>query len=309
MAKSLNDDLKKKAVVTGGAGFIGSHVVDALVEAGYDVHVIDNLIEGKKEFVNEKAALHICDVRDLPALLPIMKDATYVFHLAALPRVQYSIDFPVESHDVNVTGTLNVLYAAKKAGVKRVIFSASSATYGNQPISPLHEDLPVMPLSPYGLHKYIGEQYVRLFSEIYGLSAVSLRYFNVYGPREDPDGPYALVIPMFLKFRKEGKPLTVTGDGEQTRDFTHVRDVARANVLAAEGANVGRGEVINIGGGHNCSINYVAKLIGGPVVYVPKHLEPHDTLADITRAKKLLDWEPTVSVEDGVAELLREWKI
>jgi UDP-glucose 4-epimerase len=293
-----------KAVVTGGAGFIGSHLVDALVEKGFDVQVIDDLSGGKKENVNPKATLHIASICDYEAIAPIIKGADYVFHLAALPRVQYSIEHPRETSEINVTGTLNVLLAAKEAGVQRVIYSASSSAYGDSDAMPLREDMPANPISPYALQKYIGELNCRLFSTIYGLSTVSLRYFNVYGSRQDPTGPYALVIGRFLLLKKEGKPLSITGDGTQTRDFTHVRDVARANLLAMESENVGKGEVINIGAGNNKSINEIAKYVGGPIEYVEKRIEPHDTLADISLAKKLLDWEPQVPFDEGIKELL-----
>jgi UDP-glucose 4-epimerase len=291
------------AVVTGGAGFIGSHIVEGLIHAGHEVHAIDNLVAGKRENVHKDAFLHVCDVRDLGSLPPIFKGATYVFHLAALPRVQFSLDHPIESNEVNVSGTLNVLTAAKEARVKRVIYAASSSVYGDQTVFPLNEELPALPSSPYGLQKYIGERYMRLFSDAYGFSTVSLRYFNVYGSRMDPMGPYALVVGKFLQMRKEGKPLTITGDGKQTRDFTHVRDVVRANLLAATSPSVGHGEVVNIGAGRNVTVNRIAELIGGPVAHIPKRLEPHDTLADISRAKKLLKWEPTVELEAGIAEL------
>lgn len=300
---------KKKAVVVGGAGFIGSHLTDALIAAGHDVHVIDNLVAGKKENVNPRATLHVLDIRNLEDISPVIAGADYVFHLAALPRVQYSIDNPVETNEVNVGGMLNVLMAAKNGGVGRLVYSASSSAYGNQETMPLHEDLLTRPLSPYGLQKYIGEHYVRVFSEVYGLPTVALRYFNVYGPRLDPNGTYALVIGKFLKQRSEGVPITITGDGDQTRDFTHVRDVVRANMLAAESVNVGKGEVMNIGAGRNSSINRIAQLIGGEVVYVPARLEPKDTLASNIRAKELIGWQPEVRVEDGIAELLSEWGI
>ncbi|TSC61440.1 MAG: Vi polysaccharide biosynthesis protein vipB/tviC [Parcubacteria group bacterium Gr01-1014_48] len=293
-----------KAVVTGGAGFIGSHLTDALVEKGFDVQVIDDLSQGKKENVNPKATLHVASICDYETIAPIVKGADYVFHLAALPRVQYSIEHPRETSEINVTGTLNVLIAAKEAGVKRVIYSASSSAYGDTDAMPLREDMPANPISPYALQKYIGELNCRLFSAIYGLSTVSLRYFNVYGSRQDPTGPYALVIGRFLLLKKERKPLLITGDGTQTRDFTHVRDVVRANLLAMESKNVGNGEVINIGAGKNRSINEIAKYIGGSIEYIEKRIEPHDTLADISLAKKLLDWEPMVPFNDGIKELL-----
>ncbi|MBP9711112.1 MAG: NAD-dependent epimerase/dehydratase family protein [Candidatus Pacebacteria bacterium] len=278
-----------KAVVTGSSGFIGTHLCKALREKGWGVVEVDI----------EKGI----DVRDVKVLDQAFKGADYVFHLAALPRVQYSIENPAETHEINVSGTLNVLLAARNAGVKKVIYSASSSAYGDQDTMPLKEDMPARPQSPYALHKYMGEHYCRVFSEIYGLPTVSLRYFNVYGPGASAEGAYALVIARFLQQRIEGKPMTITGDGTQTRDFTHVYDVVKANLLAAESEKVGKGEVINIGVGKNASVNRVAELIGGPVEHVPARLEPHDTLADNSLAKKLLGWQPNVSLEDGIAEL------
>ncbi|OGN04945.1 MAG: hypothetical protein A2746_01150 [Candidatus Yanofskybacteria bacterium RIFCSPHIGHO2_01_FULL_44_22] len=295
-----------KIVVTGGAGFIGSHLVDALVERGFKVHVIDNLSGGKKENVNKKAVLHIADIRNLKEIKPIIRGADYVFHLAALPRVQYSIENPEETHDVNVSGTLNVLLAAKDGGVKRVIYSASSSAYGDQKRMPLLENMPAAPKSPYGLQKYIGELYCRLFSEVYGLPTVSLRYFNVYGPRFNPEGPYALVIGKFILQRKLGQPLTITGDGKQTRDFTHVSDVVLANLLAMESKKVGHGEVMNIGAGSNTTINKLAKLIGGQSKHIAFRLEPKNTLAGTSLAFKLLGWKPQIKTENGIKQLLRE---
>ena len=300
---------KGKAVVVGGAGFIGSHVVDALIEKGFAVEVIDDLSGGKRENVNTKAIFHKVDIRGLEAIKPIIRGATYVFHLAALPRVQYSIEHPAETNDVNVGGTINVLLAAKEGGVKRVVYSASSSAYGDQPTMPLVETMSANPKSPYGLQKYVGELYCKVWSEVYGLETVALRYFNVYGARLNPDGAYALAIGKFLKQRKEGKPITITGDGTQTRDFTHVRDAVRANLLASESKKVGKGEVLNIGAGRNFTINNLAKLIGGKSVYIPARLEPHDTLADNKLAKKLLGWSPQIKLEDGIAELKKKWSL
>lgn len=293
----------KKAVVTGGAGFVGSHVVDALIKEGFAVSVIDDLSGGKRENVHRDATLHVVDVRDSKAIAPIIAGSEFVFHLAALPRVQYSIDYPEETNSVNVGGTLAVLKAAKDAGVKRVIYAASSSAYGNQETLPLSEDVPPQPLSPYALQKYVGELYCRVFSDVYDLSTVSVRFFNVYGPRLDPEGAYALVIGKFLKQKKEGTPLTITGDGEQTRDFTHVRDIVRGMIRAAKSEKVGKGEIINLGRGQETSVNALAELIGGGVTHIDPRLEPRHTRADITRAKELLDWEPEVSLEDGIAEL------
>ncbi|MCK9352424.1 MAG: NAD-dependent epimerase/dehydratase family protein [Candidatus Paceibacterota bacterium] len=298
-----------KVVVTGGAGFIGSNLTDGLIEKGYEVHVIDNLVAGKKERIHADAIFHEKDIRNLEDLHVIMEGAKYVFHLAALPRVQFSIEHPVLTNEVNVVGTLNVLKAAHEAGVKKVVYSASSSAYGDQSIMPLREDMSAHPISPYGLQKYIGELYCKLYSEVYGLPTVSLRYFNVFGPKLDPDGAYALAVGLFLRLRKEGKPITVTGDGTQTRDMTHVRDVVRANILAAESDTVGQGEVMNIGSGKNHTINDLAALIGGPVEHIAPRLEPHDTLADNSLAKKLLGWEPQVSFEDGIAELKKIFEI
>ena len=297
--------MSKKMVIVGGAGFIGSNLSEALVERGDEVHVIDTLVAGKNEFVPEGAELHKVDIRNYDDIAPVIKGADTVFHLAALPRVQFSIEHPRETNEVNVDGTVNILTAAQKGGVRRVVYSASSSAYGDQETMPLVETMPVMPLSPYGLQKYIGEEYCALFSEVYGLETVSLRYFNVYGKNQDPEGPYALVIGKFLKQKAEGGPLTITGDGEQTRDFTSVNDVVQANILASESEKVGKGEAINIGAGKNCSINKLAELIGGEKEYIEERLEPKHTLADISKAQQLLGWEPEVVLEDGIEELLK----
>ncbi len=299
-----------KVVVTGGAGFIGSHIVDALVDRGDEVHVIDNYAAGKRDDrFNRAATYHEVDVREYEKIAPIIDGAIYVFHEAALPRVQFSIENPVLTYDVNVIGTVSVLRAAKEGGVKRLVYAASSSAYGDQETMPLSEDLPALPKSPYGLQKYVGELSCRLWSDVYGLSTVSLRYFNVYGPRFDPEGAYALVIGKFLTQRKRGEPMTITGDGTQTRDYTHIRDVVRANLLAAESPNVGKGEVINIGAGRNVSVNDLAALIKGPTTYIEKRLEPHDTLADIRRARDSLGWVPTIKLEEGIAELKKEMQL
>ena len=297
----------KKAVVTGGAGFIGSHLVSELVTRGFDVHVVDNFAGGRMENrIRPKATYHEVDIRDYEKLAPIIIGASYVFHEAALPRVQFSIEHPQETFSVNVDGLVSVLRASHEGGVKRLVYAASSSAYGDQETMPLSEDFPAQPKSPYGLQKYIGELSCRLWSEVYGLPTVSLRYFNVYGLNFDPNGPYALVIGKFLLQKSKGEPLTITGDGTHTRDFTNVRDIVHANMLAMESDKVEKGEVINIGAGRNVSVNEVAAMIGGPVVHVEPRLEPAHTLADITRAKKLLGWEPTVKLEDGIAELKKE---
>jgi len=297
--------MNKKVVVTGGAGFIGAHLAKHLLDNGYEVHVVDNLVGGKKEKVPSGATFHEVDIREDTALAEIFKNTEYVFHMAALPRVQFSLDNPKEAHDTNVNGTLQVLISAHEAGVKRVIFSSSSSVYGDQPVLPVKEYMIPAPKSPYALHKRIGEEYCYLWSEVFNLETVCLRYFNVYGAGQDPDGPYALVVGKFLKFKQLGQPLTITSDGEQTRDFTHVGDVVRAVLLAATCDKVGKGEIINIGAGRAQTVNRIAELIGGTKEYIPPRLEPRHTQADINKAKELLGWQPEVLFEDGIAELLK----
>jgi UDP-glucose 4-epimerase len=299
--------MNKTAVVTGGAGFIGSHLVEALLSGGYQVQVIDTLVAGKKENVPEGVTLHIVDVRDDKALAPLLKDANVVFHLAALPRVEYSIQNPLETHEVNVTGTVNVLASVPQG--THVVLASSAAVYGNIDASVLSEEMAGAPVSPYGLHKYTSEKYLTLAHLLYGTPTVSLRFFNVYGPRLDPEGAYALVVGRFLKLRKEGKPLTITGDGMQTRDFVHVRDIAAALILAAESETVGKGEVINIGTGKGTSVNELADAFGGKREYVTARIEPKNSCADTRRAKELLGFTARVPLTDGIRELLGEWNI
>ncbi len=293
----------EKVIVTGGAGFIGSHIVDALVDRGYDVHVIDTLYVGKKEYVHEKATLHIVDVRDREALTPLFEGARYVFHEAGLPGVQMSIDLPLETNEVNVIGLLNVLEASRIHGVKRVIFAASSSAYGNQEVMPLTENLPVTPVSPYGVQKYVGEVYCKIWSRVYGIETVSLRYFNVYGPRQSSVGAYASVIARFIDMRAKGEPLMITGDGNQTRDFVHIDDVIRANLVAMTHTAVGSGDVINIGNTTSVSVNRIAELIGGEIMHIEPRLETRDSQASIEKAKTILGWEPEVSIEEGIRGL------
>ncbi len=295
-----------KYLVTGGAGFIGSNLVDALLEGGQGVIVLDNLSTGKRENLNPRADFYKVDISDFNAIRPFFNDVDGVFHVAALPRIPRSIEAPQETHQANVVGTLNVLVAARDAKVKRVVYSASSSAYGNQPKLPVTEDLPPQPLNPYALQKLTGEYYCKLFWDLYGLETISLRYFNVYGPRMASDGAYATVIGVFLRQKKAGESLTITGDGEQTRDFTHVRDVVRANILAMQSANVGHGEVLNIGAGNDRSVNEVAGLIGGMVSHIAERAgEIKKNRADVTLAAKLLGWQPQVGFMEAVAELKR----
>ena len=298
-----------KLVVTGGAGFIGSHIVDKLIESGHQVVVIDNLMLGKKSFVNKKAKFVKADIRDIKKLQKYFVGAEAVFHLAADPRLQVSVEDPVATHEINVTGTINVLEAARKTGVKKVIFSSSCAVYGDAAVLPINENTAPNPLSPYGLHKLMGEQYCRLYSNLFGLETVCLRYFNVFGPRKLATGSYPMVIPVFLDQRQRGKSMTVVGDGTATRDYVYVSDVANANMLAWK-SNVKDGSPINIGTGVQVSVNQIAKLIGGPVINLPPRAgEMKKIQADNIKAKQLLGWVPTVKFEDGLKELKKEWKV
>ncbi|MBU1165005.1 SDR family oxidoreductase [Patescibacteria group bacterium] len=295
-----------KCLVTGGAGFIGSNLTDALIQQGDEVTIIDNLSTGNKENINPKATFVEADITNLEQIKPHFEGVEFVFHLAALPRVQLSIEEPIETHNANINGTLNVLVAAKDAKVKRFMYTASSSAYGDAEIMPTKEDQLPMPMSPYGLHKYVGEHYARLFSMLYGMESVSLRYFNVYGPRMAFSGAYCTVIAVFLQQKKQGKELTITGDGTQTRDFTYVSDVVNANILASKSKKVGKGEVMNIGAGDNHSVNEVAEKINSPSINIPPRIEPHDTLADISKAKDLLDWKPQVDFSEGMKKTI-EW--
>jgi nucleoside-diphosphate-sugar epimerase len=293
----------RTVVVTGGAGFIGSHLVDALIAKGLHVRVVDNFTTGRREYLNPAAELLTADIRDAKSLLPVLAGADCVFHTAALPRVMLSIEHPVETHMTNVVGTLNVLVAARDSGVRRVIYSGSSSVYGDQSTLPLTESMAPNPLNPYALQKLTGEQYTRIFHKLFGLETLTLRYFNVYGPRMATEGAYVTVISVFLRQKRTGEPLTIHGDGAQTRDFTHVNDVVRANILAMDVA-VADGRAINIGRGRNLSINHIAQLIGGPTVQLPPRPgDARHTLADLSQAREILGWQPEVITEDAIREL------
>jgi nucleoside-diphosphate-sugar epimerase len=295
-----------KAAVVGGAGFIGSNLVDVLVQRGDDVTIVDNLSTGYRRNLNPAAPLHEIDIAvDSEALTTALHGREVVFLTAALPRVPRSIEDPVGTHAVNVTGALRVLKAAVDAGVRRVIYSSSSSVYGDQPTLPLTEDMPPGPLNPYACQKLMAEIYARNFARIYGIETVCLRYFNVYGPRQVTEGAYRLVISIFMDQRANDEAMTIQGDGQQTRDFTWVGDVVRANVMAAESDRVGKGEPINIGAGTEVSVNRIAELIGGPVVHVPpRGFDERFKRAGIERARELLGWEPQVQIEEGIRRIM-----
>ncbi|MED5475604.1 MAG: NAD-dependent epimerase/dehydratase family protein [Candidatus Neomarinimicrobiota bacterium] len=294
-----------KMLVTGGAGFIGSNLVDQLILEGNEVHVIDNFISGKKENCNDKAIYHNLDisvVEHIDTFKKIFEGVDTIFHCAALARVQPSILNPLKYEVNNTLGIMNILKAAADVKVRRLVYSASSSAYGPTNNLPSKESNPINPISPYANQKYYGELCCRMFSEVYGLETVSLRYFNVYGERQNLGGAYATVVGIFINQILEGKPLTINGDGSQRRDFTYVKDVVSANILASNSLKVGRGEVINVGSGKNISINDLADMLSKNKKYMKPVNEPFANLADIGKAKELLNWEPIVDLHNWIKD-------
>jgi UDP-glucose 4-epimerase len=304
----------REVVITGGAGFIGSHIAEKLANQGYHTTILDDLSTGKME--NIEALLKRSNVElvqgsitDITLLQRIFKGVYYVFHQAAIPSVPRSIENPQASHDVNVTGTLNILLAARDNSVKKVVYSSSSSVYGDTPTLPKREDMPPNPQSPYAVTKLAGEYYCQVFHEVYGLPTISLRYFNVYGPRQDPDSQYAAVVPLFISRISQGKSPIIFGDGKQTRDFTYISDVVEANILAAESNASG---VFNIGGGGNqVSLEKLARLIPklmgkniDPIYEKPRPGDIRHSLADISKAKTF-GYEPEYNLEEGLKETIR----
>lgn len=284
-----------KHAVIGGAGFIGHHIVNKLIERGDEVIVIDNLSTGYIENVHEKARFHHFDIIDnvaVKVITDLLHDVDTVYLTAALARVQPSMDDPITFNKVNVEGVLNVLEAARHAKVRRVVYSASSSVYGETSIFPTPETTPDSPLSPYALQKYIGEQYCRLYSQIFGLDTVSLRYFNVYGEGMPLEGAYRTVLSIFGEQYKNNKPLTYTNDGKQLRDFTYVGDVVSANILAGDYSESLNGDVFNVGNGNNYSVNDVMSMFGGPTEFLENRIEPSCTLADNSKLRNKFGWEP-----------------
>jgi UDP-glucose 4-epimerase len=294
-----------RAVVTGGAGFIGSHLVDSLIGQGYEVTVVDDFRTGHEANLVE-AGDRATVVRADLAIDPIdgvVKEGDHVFHLAGMADIVPSIEQPRDYFAANVQGTFNILEQARSAGAARFVYVASSTCYGIPDVYPTPEDAPIDTRFPYALTKYQGELLVRHWEQVYGLPAVSLRFFNVYGPRSRTSGAYGAVFGVFLAQKLAGQPFTVVGDGEQKRDFTYVSDIVDALTAAAQSDVTG--EVINIASGKPQSINRLVELLGGEVVHIPKRPgEPDATWADIGRARELLGWEPTVSFEDGVTKML-----
>ena len=298
----------RKAVVTGGAGFIGSHLVERLVNDGLDVVVIDNMASGRLKNLHHlrnssHLSVHQLDLANYDNVSPILEGVDWVFHLGALADIVPSIENPIAYHEANVNGTVVILEAARSADVDRFVYAASSSCYGLPDTFPTPETAPIRPMYPYALTKYLGEQYVMHWANVYGMKAVSLRLFNVYGPRARTSGTYGAVFGVFLAQMLAGKPLTIVGDGSQTRDFTYVTDVIDAFVRAAD-SNVNR-QVFNVGSGGTYSINRLAELLGGESVRLPKRPgEPDCTFADIESIKNSLGWRPQISFEEGVAKML-----
>ena len=301
-------------LVTGGAGFIGSHLAEELLRRGHSVRVADSLITGKHANLAHLPAVEFVegDLAELDVARRAVEGCEFVLHQAAIPSVPRSVKDPITSNRANVDATLNVAVAARDAGVRRVVFAGSSSEYGDTPTLPKREDMPPNPMSPYALQKVIGEQYLQMFTRLYGLETVSIRYFNVFGPRQDPSSPYSGVISVFATALIENRPPTIYGDGEQTRDFTYVANVVDG-VLRACGAPEANGEAINVATGSRISLNELFRMMraitGGDVepIYAPaRQGDVRHSQADISKARHLLGYEPTVSFEEGLKRTI-EW--
>lgn len=306
-----------KYLVTGGAGFIGSHIVGELVHRGQSVRIVDNFSTGKKENIApflEKIELIEGDIKDFKVCQQAAKDMDFILHQAALTSVPRSIEDPLLTNEVNITGTLNLLLASRDAGVQRFVLASSAAVYGDNPGLPKKEDMEGFPLSPYAASKRMGELYCQVFNRVFGLSTVSLRYFNIFGPRQDPSSQYASVIPNFIgKMLKEKKPV-VFGDGEQSRDFLYVSNVVEANILASQAREVS-GEVFNIGSEERTSVNALVVKLNEvldkeikPTYEEPRPGDIKHSYADISKARKMLKYEPSVSFSEGLGETVRWYK-
>lgn len=304
-----------KALITGGAGFIGSHLVELLMAKGHEVVVVDNLTSGRTDNLKSIAShpgfrFVNADIRDLSSLRSAFENVDWVFHLAGLADIVPSIEMPAQYFSTNVAGTFNVLECARDAGVKRFLYAASSSSYGIPDEYPTSESSPIKPQYPYALTKYMGEELVLHWSQVYKLPAISLRLFNVYGTRSRTTGAYGAVFGVFLAQKLNSRPYTVVGDGTQTRDFTYVTDVAKAFLCAAESQV--SGEAMNVGSGDHFNVNRLVELLGGKVEYIPKRPgEPDCTFADVRKINRLLGWKAEVSFEDGVGKMLaniHDWK-
>ena len=301
-------------LVTGGAGFIGSHLAEELLRRGHHVRVADSLITGKRRNVEQLKGVEFVegDLADVETAASAARGIDYVLHQAAIPSVPRSVKDPVTSNRANVDASLNVLVAARDAGVKRLVYAGSSSAYGNTPTLPKHEDMPPNPLSPYALQKLVAEQYCQLFTRLYGLETVTIRYFNVFGPRQDPGSPYSGVISLFSTALLEGRQPVIYGDGEQTRDFTYVANVVDGVLRACE-VPAASGEVINVATGGRISLNELLKtmnrIVGTNIEAIykePRDGDVRDSQADISKARRLLGYEPSVGLEEGLRRTL-DW--
>ena len=281
----------QKVIVTGGAGFIGSHLVNKLTKMDLEVMVLDNLSTGKRKNLDPKAQLIMCDIANTKVefLIQHIKNADIVFHLAAHPEVQYSIENPTDNNNLN--SVINILEASRLSNVKRLIFSSSSSVYGNPNYTPIDEKHPTSPLSPYAIHKLIGEQYCKLYSDIYNLDTVCLRYFNAYGNRMSDKGAYRSVISIFKEQFLTNQPFNIVNDGEQRRDFVHVDDIVKANILCATHSKDFKGEFFNVGIGKGYSVNKIADMFGGKKQYGEKRIEPKNSIANTSKINSKLGWE------------------
>ena len=306
-----------RVLVTGGGGFIGSHLAARMLELGHDVRVLDNFATGRRsnvEWLGDAIDLVEGDICSFERVARAVRRCDYVFHLAALPSVPRSVQDPLTSTAVNVTGLLNVLLASRDAGVQRVVYASSSSVYGANAELPKHEAMATLPISPYAVAKLAGEGYCRSFGEVYGLECVALRYFNVFGPRQDPRSQYAAVVPNFIAALLSGNAPQIHGDGEQSRDFTYVENVVQANVLAMSAAGVG-GRVYNVACGENVTLNALVgelrELIDTevePVYGAPRAGDVRHSLADISRARAELGYEPAVSLRDGLTQTVDHFR-
>ncbi|MGH9667428.1 MAG: SDR family oxidoreductase [Bryobacteraceae bacterium] len=305
-----------KYIVTGGAGFIGSQLVRSLLARNDgEVHVIDNLLTGHESNlaeVRDRITFHYADIRRRAEIEPVVRDASVVFHLAAIPSVPRSIDEPEPSHDININGTFNVLRACAEAGVRRVVYAASSSAYGDTKVLPKIETMAPRPMSPYAVQKLLGEYYCSVFDSCFGLETVALRFFNVYGPRQDPSSPYSGVLSLFMRALLERRAPTIFGDGGQSRDFTYVEDVAGLCIKASQAQGVS-GRVFNAGNGNRYTLNHVWEVLQKiEAVSLPAHYGPpragdvRDSQAETTAAETLLGHAPTFTLEDGLRRTL-EW--
>ena len=302
-----------KVLVTGGAGFIGSHLVERLVSEGHEVSVLDSFTTGKRQNLDPfrgRITIHENDVRDSAAVDRAVEGCELVFHEAAVVSVPYSVEHPQETHDVNIQGTLNVLLAARKSGVRRVVFASSAAVYGEEPTLPKSETMVPEPISPYGVEKLTAEHYLRTFARLYGVETVALRYFNVFGPRQDPASPYSGVISVFVRRLLSRQPISIFGDGQQSRDFVNVADVVQANLLAAH-APAASGHVYNVARGDRTTLLELATTLGrvvgtavAPTLAPERAGDIRHSQATIERARRELGYEPRVDLETGLTGLV-----